>query len=55
MKYNYKEYKDKIMAQIATDSDNQSTMILEMERKLNPKVFFRRFWKTDKYCTLSTS
>lgn len=30
-------------------------MIMEMERKLNPTAFFRRFNKTDKFCVLSTA
>jgi hypothetical protein len=38
-----------------TASDSQSRVILEMERKLNPAVFWRRLWKTDKYCTISTA
>ena len=38
-----------------TAADNQSSMILDMERKLNPVNFNRRFRKTDKYCTLSNA
>lgn len=30
-------------------------MILEMEKKLNRAAYLRRFWKRDKYCTLSTT
>ena len=36
------------------NSNSQSAVILEMERKLNSNVFYRRFWKTDKFCKLST-
>ncbi len=36
-------------------SDSQTRVIIEMERKLNPQVFWRRFRKTDKFCTISTA
>jgi len=36
-------------------SDSQTRVILEMERKLNPTVFWRRFRKQDKFCTISTA
>jgi len=36
-------------------SDSQSTVILEMERKLNSKAFWRRLWKNDKFCSISTA
>lgn len=38
-----------------SSSDSQSRVILEMERKLNPQVFWRRFRKSDKFCTISTA
>ena len=38
-----------------TGSDSQSNVILTMERKLNPAVFWRRLWKQDKYCSISTA
>jgi hypothetical protein len=37
------------------ESDSQSTVIMEMERKLNPSAFWRRFWKHDKYCAITTA
>ncbi len=36
-------------------SDNQTLMILEMERKLNPVIFWRRLMGKDKYCRITTS
>ena len=36
-------------------SDSQTSVILEMEKKLNPFVFWRRMWKTDRFCTLSSN
>ncbi len=36
-------------------SDSQSMTILAMERKLNPSAYWRRLWKTDKYCSISTA
>ena len=36
-------------------SDSQSAVILELEKKLNPTVFWRRLWRNDKYCTLSSN
>ena len=36
-------------------SDSQSNVILEMERKLNKFTFYRRLWKHDKYCAITTS
>ena len=39
----------------ASQSDSQTRVILEMERKLNPAVFWRRLWKQDKFCTISTA
>ena len=41
--------------QLTAASDSQSRVILEMERKLNSQVFWRRLWKRDKFCTISTS
>lgn len=41
--------------QIASKSDTQSTVILEMEKKLNPTAFWRRFKKNDRFCTISTA
>ncbi len=38
-----------------SSSDTQSQVILEMERKLNPQAFWRRLWKTDKYCKITTA
>jgi len=38
-----------------SNSDSQSRVILEMERKLNPQVFWRRLWKHDKFCTITTA
>lgn len=35
-------------------SDNQSAVILEMERKLNPTSFWRRFRKQDQYTSITT-
>ena len=39
----------------ASQTDSQTRVILEMERKLNPSVFWRRLWKQDKFCTISTA
>jgi len=36
-------------------SDSQTSAIMEMERKLNPFIFWRRIWKTDRYCMLSSN
>lgn len=36
-------------------SDSQTTVIMEMERKLNPISFLRRFRRRDNYCSLTTS
>lgn len=41
--------------QLTASSDSQSRVILEMERKLNQQVFWRRLWKRDKFCTISTA
>ena len=41
--------------QVMAASDSQARVILEMERKLNPTVFWRRLWKRDKFCTISTA
>jgi hypothetical protein len=41
--------------QLTASSDSQSRVILEMERKLNSQVFWRRLWKTDKFCTITTA
>ena len=43
------------MSNLGPDSDSVSSMILKMEKKLNPKVYFRRFWKRDEYCSLSSN
>ncbi len=40
---------------LTLSSDSQTRVILEMERKLNPQVFWRRLWKRDKFCTISTA
>jgi hypothetical protein len=37
------------------ESDSQSAVIMEMERKLNPTAFWRRFWKHDRYCGITTA
>lgn len=36
-------------------SDSQSAMVLAMERKLNPTAFWRRLWKNDKFCKITTA
>ena len=36
-------------------NDNQSAMIIEMERKLNPSQYYRRYWKRDMYCKLTVT
>ena len=41
--------------QLQTGSDTQSQVILAMERKLNPQAFWRRLWKNDKYCKITTA
>jgi hypothetical protein len=38
-----------------SNSDLKSYMILRMEKKLNPSAFWRRYWKHDKYCKITTS
>ena len=38
-----------------TTNDHKSQVIMLMEKKLNPKAYWRRFWKHDKYCGLSTN
>jgi hypothetical protein len=41
--------------QLTASSDSQSRVILEMERKLNSDVFWRRLWKKDKFCSITTA
>ena len=41
--------------QLTSSSDSQSRVILEMERKLNSDVFWRRLWKKDKFCAITTA
>lgn len=41
--------------QLTASSDSQSRVILEMERKLNSDVFWRRLWKKDKFCAITTA
>ena len=43
------------MSSLGPNSDSVSSMILQMEKKFNPKVYFRRFWKHDQYCSLSSN
>lgn len=38
-----------------SSSDSQTVMIMQMEQKLNPTAFWRRLWKNDKYCSISTA
>ena len=40
---------------VQSSSDTQSLVILEMEKKLNPTAFWRRLWKKDKFCTITTA
>jgi len=40
---------------VQSSSDTQSMMIMQMEKKLNPTAYWRRFWKTDKYCKITTA
>ena len=40
---------------VQNSTDNQSEVILEMERKLNPTAFWRRLRKNDKYCRITTA
>ena len=42
------------MSSGADRANNQSLMIMDMERKLNSKWFARRMQR-DRYCTLSTN
>ncbi|CDW73363.1 dhhc zinc finger domain containing protein [Stylonychia lemnae] len=43
------------LAGAENSSDTQSAVILQMEKKLNPSVYWRRFWKHDKYCMISSN
>lgn len=36
-------------------SDSQSQVILTLERKLNPQAFWRRLWKQDQFCKITTA
>ena len=40
---------------LITSPDNQSAMIIQMEKKLNPQTFWRRLRKHDKFCSLSSN
>lgn len=40
---------------VKSSTDNQSEVILEMERKLNPTAFWRRLRKNDKYARITTA
>ena len=36
-------------------ADSQSAVIIELEKKLNPTAFWRRFRKHDQYCKITTA